>query len=60
MDTEIKIKGILKGSRKENIVAPPVIPETMAIKGTIQQRRETKAASTATPNELLIFSIRKK
>lgn len=42
-----------QGSRNENIVAPPVMPETMAMNGTMQQSRAANTDSTAKANEFL-------
>lgn len=50
-ETEINIGRY--GSRNENIVAPPVIPETMAMNGTMQQSRAANTDSTANANEFL-------
>lgn len=58
METEINIGR--QGSRKENIVAPPVSPTMIATNGTIQHSRETKTVRTAKAIELLKVVIREK
>ena len=58
MEREIKISNVRHGSRKENIVAPPVSPETIAMNGTMQHSREIKTVITANAIELLKVFIR--
>jgi len=60
METEIIISNGRQGSRKGNIVAPPVSPEMTATNGTMQHSREIKTVSTAKAIELLKVFITEK